>query len=123
VSENNPVPPDGSGNTPPPSGSPVPPPAGYPAAAVAPAPPTFANGKPSVDEFGEPVSDKSRLACTLLAFFLGVLGIHRFYVGKIGTGILMIITAGGLGIWVLIDLIMIVVGSFRDKAGRKVYNW
>jgi TM2 domain-containing membrane protein YozV len=63
------------------------------------------------------------LAAVLLCFFLGYFGIHRFYVGKIGTGVLMIITLGGLGIWVLIDLIMILVGSFRDKQGRKLYNW
>jgi TM2 domain-containing membrane protein YozV len=53
----------------------------------------------------------------LLCFFFGFLGIHRFYVGKIGTGILMIVTLGGFGIWTLIDLVMIIVGSFKDKAG------
>ena len=53
-------------------------------------------------------------------FLLGGLGIHRFYVGKIGTGILMIITFGGLGIWALIDLIMIIVGKFKDKEGKEI---
>ncbi|MCH9816589.1 MAG: TM2 domain-containing protein [Actinomycetia bacterium] len=72
---------------------------------------------------GDPVSPLSRLAATLLCFFLGYFGVHRFYVGKIGTGVLMIITLGGLGIWVLIDLILILVGVFRDKQGRKLYNW
>jgi len=43
--------------------------------------------------------------------------VHRFYVGKIGTGVLMILTFGGLGIWVLIDFIMILVGKFTDKEG------
>lgn len=56
----------------------------------------------------------------LLAFFLGGLGLHRFYNGKIGTGILMIITLGGLGIWVLIDLIMIVLGRFEDSEGKQI---
>ena len=79
--------------------------------------------KPTVDQFGNPISPKSRLAAALLAFFLGGLGIHRFYVGKIGTGVLMIITLGGLGIWVLIDLIVILVGSFRDKDRRLLLNW
>ncbi|MFC4111360.1 TM2 domain-containing protein [Nonomuraea zeae] len=61
---------------------------------------------------------KSWLAAVLLCFFLGVLGVHRFYVGKIGTGILMLITAGGFGIWVLIDFIMILIGKFTDKQGQ-----
>ena len=94
---------------------------------TAPAPvsyPTFANGKPAVDEFGNPVSEKSRMAAALLAFFLGGLGIHRFYVGKIGTGILIIVTIGGFfGIWPLIDFVVILLGKFRDKAGKILNNW
>ncbi len=54
----------------------------------------------------------------LLCFFLGGLGVHRFYVGKIGTGILMIFTLGGLGIWLIIDFVMILTGSFKDKEGK-----
>lgn len=68
-------------------------------------------------ESGE-VSDKGFVPAILLCFFLGSFGIHRFYVGKIGTGILMLITLGALGIWTIIDFIMIVVGSFKDKQGR-----
>ncbi|MFN4167272.1 MAG: NINE protein [Pannonibacter phragmitetus] len=64
-----------------------------------------------------PVSEKSMVAAALLCFFLGTFGIHRFYTGKIGTGILMLLTLGGLGIWSLIDLIMIIVGSYKDKQG------
>jgi len=63
------------------------------------------------------VSEKAMVPAALLCFFLGFLGIHRFYVGKVGTGILMILTFGGLGIWALIDLVMIIVGSFKDKNG------
>jgi len=69
-------------------------------------------------------SPKSRLAAALLCFFVGWIGAHRFYVGKTGTGILTIVTFGGFfGIWPLIDLIMILVGSFRDAEGRLVRVW
>ena len=69
------------------------------------------------------ISDKSRLVALLFVVLLGFIGVHRFYVGKIGTGILMVLTLGGLGIWALIDLIFIAVGSFRDKDGKRVYRW
>lgn len=65
-----------------------------------------------------PTQQKSFVAALLLCLFLGSIGVHRFYVGKVGTGILQIVTLGGLGIWVLIDLIMIIVGSFKDKKGN-----
>ena len=65
-------------------------------------------------------SEKEFVPTLLLCFFLGPLGVHRFYVGKIGTGILMLITLGGFGIWALIDLIMIIVGSFKDKKGLPI---
>ncbi|WP_188188132.1 TM2 domain-containing protein [Nonomuraea sp. SYSU D8015] len=61
---------------------------------------------------------KSWLVAVLLCFFLGALGVHRFYVGKIGTGILQLVTLGGLGVWVLIDFIMILIGKFTDKQGQ-----
>ncbi|HUC31216.1 MAG TPA: TM2 domain-containing protein [Candidatus Paceibacterota bacterium] len=69
------------------------------------------------------ISPKSRLVAALFCGFLGAIGIHRFYVGKIGTGILMILTAGGLGIWYLIDFILIVTGNFKDKQGLLVKDW
>jgi TM2 domain-containing membrane protein YozV len=71
----------------------------------------------------ENVSPKGRLAATLLCLFFGLIGVHRFYVGKVGTGILQILTLGGLGIWTTIDLIMILAGSFKDKDGKVVKNW
>ena len=67
-------------------------------------------------------SDKNWLATLLLCLFLGGIGVHRFYVGKVGTGILQLITLGGCGIWTLIDLIMIIPGSFTDKDGNKITN-
>lgn len=69
------------------------------------------------------ISPKSRLATTLLAFFLGGIGVHRFYLGKIGTGILMIVTLGGFGLWALIDFIMAVCGAMKDKNGLPIKNW
>ena len=66
------------------------------------------------------VSEKGFVPCILLCFFFGFLGIHRFYVGKIGTGILMILTLGGLGIWTLVDFIIIVTGNFTDGDGLKI---
>jgi TM2 domain-containing membrane protein YozV len=68
-------------------------------------------------------TDKKILPAFLLCFFLGMFGAHRFYVGKIGTAILQIVTLGGLGIWVLIDFIMIIVGAFTDKQGHKLTEW
>jgi hypothetical protein len=69
------------------------------------------------------VSPKSRLATSLLAWYLGWLGVHRFYLGKIGTGILMLVTFGGLGIWTIIDFIVAVTGNMKDKDGRPIEKW
>ena len=65
-------------------------------------------------------SAKGFVPTLLLCVLLGGFGAHRFYVGKIGTAVLMIFTLGGLGIWTLIDLIMIVTSKFTDKDGNVI---
>ena len=65
-------------------------------------------------------SPKSRLITLLLCIFCGGLGIHRFYVGKIGTGILWLLTAGCFGIGALVDIIMIATENFTDDANRLI---
>lgn len=67
-------------------------------------------------------SEKDWLVTLLLCLFLGSIGVHRFYAGKIGTGILQLITFGGCGIWTMIDFIMILVGSFKDVDGNAITN-
>lgn len=68
-------------------------------------------------EYYTPTSDKKRIVALLLCIFLGTLGIHRFYVGKIGTGILYLLTCGVFGIGWVIDIIMIATGAFTDNVG------
>jgi hypothetical protein len=68
-------------------------------------------------------SDKSRGVATVLAALLGPFGAHRFYVGKNGSGALMAVTLGGLGVWYLYDLIVVAAGEFRDADGRRLSRW
>ena len=77
------------------------------------------NEKVQAPSNSEP-SDKDFVTTLLISVFLGGLGIHRFFVNKIGTGVLMLITLGGLGIWWIIDIILIVTGSFEDSEGRVI---
>ena len=69
------------------------------------------------------ISDRTRGVALPAAVLLGVFGAHRFYVGKPGTGLLMLGTLGGMGLWWLYDLILIVAGEFRDADGRRVIRW
>ncbi|MEI0700836.1 TM2 domain-containing protein [Brachyspira intermedia] len=67
-------------------------------------------------------SDRSWLTLLLLFLFLGGLGVHRFYAGKVISGILFVLTLYGLGIWAIIDFIYILTKNFKDANGRYIRN-
>jgi TM2 domain-containing membrane protein YozV len=88
----------------------------------------------------EGILPKSRLAVILFAWFLGSLGLHRLYIGKIGTGLVILILGilgwattwilglgylflAAAGIWVFIDLVMALFGAMKDKDGKPIKNW
>jgi predicted Ser/Thr protein kinase len=72
---------------------------------------------------GQAASDRILLPTFLLAFFFGVFGAHRFYVGKYGTAIAQLCTFGLCGIWTVIDWILILCGVFTDGEGRRITHW
>lgn len=81
-------------------------------------PPNYGGG------YGQPqVSTKSFLTTWLLSLLLGILGVDRFYLGKVGTGILKLVTFGGFGIWALVDLILILTNKMRDKQGLPLADY
>ena len=71
--------------------------------------------KPAVNPHG---TGKNWLNTLLLCLFLGSLGIHRFYTGHTGIGVVQLLTLGGCGIWCLIDLIMIIANTYKDAQGN-----
>ncbi len=66
----------------------------------------------------KPSGGKSQIVALLICFFIGALGIHRFYLGYTGIGIIQLLTLGGCGIWALIDLIMIITGDLKPNGGE-----
>jgi class 3 adenylate cyclase len=81
------------------------------------------SGLPESKSEKSPVSDKKRLLATILCSAFGIFGAHRFYVGKTKTAKLMLFTIGGLGIWYVVDFLIVLFGEFTDKEGRKIKQW
>jgi hypothetical protein len=74
--------------------------------------------------YDEPdASSKSRLVGFLLCIFLGYFGVHRFYVGKVATGVLWLLTGGLFGIGYIVDIVMIALGNFTDIDGNRLVFW
>jgi len=76
------------------------------------------------EEFEVPeVSERSRSVALVLGVIGGVFGLHRFYVGRAQSGVAMVLTLGGMGIWWLYDMVTLVAGEFRDADDLPLRNW
>ena len=71
----------------------------------------------AVKKNADPGEGKSQLIALILCIFVGVLGIHRFYLGYTMEGVLQLLTGGGCGVWTLIDLVRIITGDLKPKDG------
>jgi TM2 domain-containing membrane protein YozV/predicted RNA-binding Zn-ribbon protein involved in translation (DUF1610 family) len=97
------------------------------------------SGAEAAKESAGDISPKSRVAATLFAWFLGIFGAHRFYVGKTGTAVAMLVLAIvgfatlwlfvgtifliAVGIWAFVDFIFAVTGNMRDRDGKLIQKW
>jgi TM2 domain-containing membrane protein YozV len=69
-------------------------------------------------------SEEKKLTVLLLCWpIFGCFGLHRFYTGKHYTGLLMLLTFGGLGLWMYVDAALIIMGKFTDKQGNRITTW
>lgn len=68
-------------------------------------------------------SEKSRLTSLWLCITLGIFGGHRFYIKRFVSGFIMLSTFGGLGLWIIIDFLLILFGQIKDGDGHKVKTW
>jgi len=83
----------------------------------------IAQKKAKKANIGNEAGAKKQLVAFLLCFFLGVIGVHRFYMGYIGIGIAQILTLGGCGIWTLVDFIRIIMNDLPAKDGSELEPW
>lgn len=79
--------------------------------------------QPSPEQNRDPISKRSRGVALGLGFFGGFFGLHRFYVGKIGSAIGMLCTFGGLGVWWLYDMVLLATGEFTDAGDKPLRRW
>lgn len=94
-------------------------PAGAPLAGAAPVAELSGAGLPLADA----PSEKKLAIAFILCFLFGIMGVHRFYAGRPVSGLIQLLTVGGLGIWWLVDLISLPFGAFKDGHGRRISDW
>ena len=121
-----PPPPPGYGSTPPPAYG-APPPPGYAGQPPGPTPgypyPYPLPGAPfGVDRYGRAYSEKSKIIAGVLQIVLGAFGTGRWYTGHYGIAVAQLLTCGGLGVWSLIDGIVMLVGEPTDPEGRPLHG-
>jgi TM2 domain len=85
--------------------------------------PSYESLEPPEPDRPAGASERSRALALALAVVGGVFGLHRFYTGRVASGVWMCLTLGGMGIWYLYDVVVIAAGEFRDSEGRRVSRW